>query len=35
MCEISKEAAMVRDALAAQGLETPRIPVEMTHDDLY
>ena len=33
MCEISKEAAMVRDALAAQGLETPRIPVEMTHDE--
>ena len=33
MSEISKEAAMVRDALIAQGLETPRIPVEMSHDE--
>ena len=33
MSEISKEAAMVRDALLAQGLETPRIPVDMSHDE--
>ena len=33
MSEISKEAAMVRDALLAQGLETPRVPIDMSHDE--
>lgn len=33
MYEISKEAEIVRDALAEQGLETPRLPVSMTHDE--
>jgi GTP cyclohydrolase I len=33
MCEISPEAAIVRDALKAQGLETPRLSVDMTHDE--
>lgn len=33
MSEISKEAAIVRDALSAQGLETPRLPVTISHKE--
>ena len=33
MSEISKEAAIVRDALSAQGLETPRLPVTISHEE--
>lgn len=33
MSEISKEAAIVRDALSAQGLETPRVPVTISHEE--
>lgn len=33
MVEISPEAAIVRDALEEQGLETPRLPISMTHQE--
>ncbi len=33
MSQISKEAMIVRDALEAQGLETPRLPIALTHEE--
>lgn len=33
MLDISPEAKIVRDALAEQGLETPRFPVELSHEE--